>query len=86
MEDNLILILGLIAAGFTTFSFLPQSIKAIRTKHTKDLSIQTLLMLLTGMGLWLIYGILILNTPLIAANGISFVIMCVMLYLKIKYG
>jgi len=86
VADKLIIILGLVAAGFTTFSFLPQSIKAIKTKHTKDLSIQTLIMLLTGIGLWLIYGILILNIPLIAANSISFVIMCLMLYLKIKYG
>jgi MtN3 and saliva related transmembrane protein len=86
MIDNLILVLGLVAATFTTFSFLPQSIKAIRTRHTKDLSIHTLIMLITGIGLWLIYGILILNIPLIAANGISFVIMAIMLYLKVKYG
>ena len=86
MAYKLILILGLVAAGFTTFSFLPQSIKAIKTRHTKDLSIQTLIMLLIGIGLWLIYGILISNIPLVAANGISFIIMCIMVYLKIKYG
>jgi MtN3 and saliva related transmembrane protein len=86
MADNIILIIGLIAASLTTFAFLPQSIKAIKTKHTKDLSIHTLLMLVSGIGLWLIYGILILNIPLIASNGISFVLMATMLYLKIKYG
>ncbi|HEY5125592.1 MAG TPA: SemiSWEET transporter [Ignavibacteria bacterium] len=86
MADNIILIIGLIAASLTTFAFLPQSIKAIKTKHTKDLSIHTLLMLVSGIGLWLIYGILISNIPLIASNGISFVLMATMLYLKIKYG
>jgi MtN3 and saliva related transmembrane protein len=80
------LILGLVAALFTTFAFLPQSIKAIKTRHTKDLSMPTLVMLFTGITLWLIYGILIFNIPLFIANGISFVVMGIMIILKKKYG
>ena len=79
------LILGLAAAVLTTFAFLPQSLKAIRTKHTKDLSLPTIIMLEAGLITWLAYGILIDSLPIIAANTISIVFMTVMLYLKIKY-
>jgi MtN3 and saliva related transmembrane protein len=84
--DNYILIIGLVAAAFTTFAFLPQSIKAIRTKHTKDISLSMLIMLLVGIAMWVIYGIFIKDIPLISANSISFVLMVTMLFLKLKYG
>ena len=78
--------IGLAGAAFTTFSFLPQTIKAIRTKHTKDLSMPMLLMLIAGITLWVIYGLLIKDIPLIAANTISLVLMITMFFLKRKYG
>ena len=82
----MILIIGLTGAFFTTFAFIPQVIKAIKTKHTADISLPMLIMLITGIALWVIYGILILNIPLMAANGTSLIFMSIMLYLKIKYG
>jgi len=84
--DNYILIIGLVAAAFTTFAFLPQSIKAIRTKHTKDISLPMLIMLLIGITMWVIYGVLIKDIPLISANSISLILMVTMLFLKLKYG
>jgi MtN3 and saliva related transmembrane protein len=80
------LIIGLIAASLTTFAFLPQSIRAIKTKHTKDISLATLIMLETGVLIWIIYGALISDIPLLFANIVSFVFMTVTLYLKVKYG
>ena len=82
----MILIIGLTGAFFTTFAFIPQVIKAIKTKHTADISLPMLIMLITGITLWVINGILILNIPLMAANGTSLIFMSIMLYLKIKYG
>ena len=79
------MVLGLLAAALTTFAYLPQSIKAIKTKHTKDLSFPTLLMLELGLITWLIYGILISSLPIIAANTVSIVFMSIILFLKIKY-
>ncbi len=84
MDTNLII--GLTAASLTTFAFLPQSIRAIKTKHTKDLSLPTLIMLEIGIVIWIIYGFLISDIPLLAANIISFVFMTVTLALKLKYG
>lgn len=80
------LLIGLIAASLTTFAFLPQSIRAIKTKHTKDLSLITLIMLEIGVIVWIIYGALISDIPLLSANIISFVFMTITLYLKLKYG
>lgn len=78
-------IIGLVAAFFTTFAYLPQSIKTIRTKHTKDLSLNMIIMLETGLITWLIYGLLINSVPVIAANTVSIVFMTIMLIMKIKY-
>ena len=81
-----VLITGLIAASLTTFAFLPQSIRAIKTKHTGDLSLTTLIMLETGIVIWIIYGAMISNIPLLAANIVSFIFITITPILKIKYG
>jgi len=80
------LIIGLIAASLTTFAFLPQSIRAIRTKHTKDISLSMLIMLEIGVIIWIIYGLMISDIPLLAANTISFIFVSITLALKIKHG
>ncbi|MDQ3021315.1 MAG: SemiSWEET transporter [Bacteroidota bacterium] len=80
------LLIGLIAASLTTFAFLPQSIRAIKTRHTKDLSLSTLIMLEIGVVIWIVYGSLISDIPLLFANTISFIFVTVTLVMKIKYG
>ncbi|CAD7766837.1 MAG: PQ loop repeat protein [Candidatus Argoarchaeum ethanivorans] len=82
---NLITVLGLIAATCTTISFLPQAIKTIRSKHTKDLSLGMYAVLTTGVFLWFVYGIFIKDIPVILANGITLVFTATILYLIIKY-
>lgn len=83
---DITLIIGLIAASLTTFAFLPQSIRAIRTKHTKDISLPMLLMLETGVVIWIIYGSMISDIPLLFANTVSFIFVSITLVLKLKYG
>jgi len=78
-------ILGLIAAGFTTFAFLPQAIRIIKTRQTRDISLAMYGVLTAGILLWIIYGILIGDLPLILANGITLIFASVILILKIKY-
>ncbi len=82
---ELITLLGLVAATCTTISFLPQAIKTIKTKHTKDLSLGMYTVLTTGVFLWFLYGILIQNLPIILANGITLVFTATILFLIIKY-
>ena len=78
-------ILGLLAATSTTISFLPQAIKVIRTKQTHDLSLLMYSVFTLGIGLWLVYGILIKDLPLILANGITLLFTSIILMVKIKY-
>ncbi|MCY7363365.1 MAG: SemiSWEET transporter [Ignavibacteria bacterium] len=79
------LIIGLIAASLTTFGFLPQSIKAIKSKHTKDLSLPMLIMIDAGILIWIIYGAMINDIPLLFANIISFVFVTITLFVKLKF-
>ncbi len=78
-------IIGFIAAALTTASFLPQAIKVIRTRNTKDISLLMYLMFNTGVVMWLAYGFLIMDFPLIIANFIALVFTGTILVMKIKY-
>ena len=67
----MITVLGLIAASLTTLAFGPQAYKAWVSKSTKDISLLMYSLVSLGIFLWLIYGILIFDLPLIFANTIS---------------
>lgn len=78
--------IGFAAAFLTTFAFLPQSIRTIRTKETKGLSLTMLIMIDLGLIAWLCYGLLISSLPIITANSVSLIFITFILILKIKYG
>ena len=79
-------LLGLAAAFCTTIAYLPQVVQAWRTRSTKDLSLPMLLVLTTGLLLWLIYGVIIRDVPLIAANSVTFALTGTILYFKLRHG
>ena len=79
-------ILGLIAGTLTTVAFLPQVIKAWRTKSTKDVSLWMFILFCVGVFLWLVYGILVKDIPVIAANLITFILASIILIFKIRYN
>ena len=83
---KIVFIIGLMAAVLSTISFLPQVLQAFRTKHTKDISLATFLLLSIGIILWLIYGILIGELPIILANSVTLILSLSILIMKIKYG
>jgi MtN3 and saliva related transmembrane protein len=85
MERIHISAIGLIAGICTTISFVPQIIKIIRTKHVRDLSLYMYIILTTGVFLWLIYGVLIREAPVILANSVTFVLCLFVLVAKIAY-
>ena len=76
---------GFIAATLTTIAFIPQAVKAIKTKHTKDLSLGMYIVLNTGIICWLAYGIILNMLPIILANSITLVFTLTILYMIIKY-
>lgn len=79
-------IVGLAAGTLTTISFLPQVIKAWRSKSTKDISIGMYTALSVGLLLWIFYGIAIKSTPIIITNVISLVLTVLVLFLKRHHG
>jgi len=76
---------GTIAATLTTTAFAPQAAKAWRSRSTADVSLAMLMMLTSGITLWLVYGLLIGNGPLIAANAVTLVLALAILAAKIRY-
>lgn len=86
MKINYTDVVGLIAGTFTTISLLPQVIKTIKTRETKDISMAMYIILITGMILWIIYGVLIESQPVILANAVSMLLAFIVLIFKIKYG
>ena len=78
--------IGAIAATMSTSAFLPQAIRTIQSRQTRDISLWTQALLFSGTVMWLIYGLYIGSVPLIVANIISFFLVSIVLVLKIKHG
>lgn len=78
--------LGAFAGLCTTISFLPQLVRAWRTRSTRDISLPMFSLLVFGIFLWLVYGVLIGDMPLILANAVSFCLTGSILYLKLRHG
>lgn len=83
---NAVEILGLVAGSLTTIAFLPQVIQTWRSKSAKDISLGMFLTFCTGVFLWLLYGLLTQDTPIIVANALTFLLAATILGFKLKYG
>jgi MtN3 and saliva related transmembrane protein len=75
-------VIGLAAAVCTTGANLPQLKKAWTTGQTDDISMSMLLVLASGLALWVVYGVLQEDIVIILANGISLTLIVGLLYLK----
>ena len=77
---------GYFAAILTTVAFLPQLIKTLKTKKAEDVSLITLIMFITGVISWIIYGYKISSSPILIANIITFILNLFILLSKIYYS
>jgi MtN3 and saliva related transmembrane protein len=77
---------GYAAAACTTSAYVPQVLRVWRTRSTKDISLKMFLVLVTGLSLWLTYGIWRGEMPLIIANSITLMLASTILYFKIRHG
>ena len=77
--------IGSSAAILTTFAFLPQVIKVIKSKDTESIALGMYLMQVLGIALWLAHGLVIQDLPLILANSVSFILSGTILVYKIRY-
>jgi len=78
--------IGLAAAACTTISFVPQVVKAWRTRSTGDISFGMFLLLAVGLALWLAYGAILKDLPLILANFFTLCLALAILILKLRFG
>lgn len=78
-------ILGFVAGICTTIAVIPQIIKSLQTKEVKNVSPIMFGVLIFGVGLWVVYGVLKNDLPIILTNGISFILNSVMLGLMLRY-
>lgn len=79
-------LVGLVAGALTTSAFLPQVWRIWKTRSTKDISLGMYVVFVTGVGLWLIYGLLIGSLSVIAANAVTFVLALFILVMKLRCG
>jgi MtN3 and saliva related transmembrane protein len=86
MEPIAIKLLGFAAATCTTLAYAPQFIKVWKTRSTEDISLGMFLVMMLGLALWLVYGLLSGDAPLVAANAITMLLAGGILFMKLKYG
>lgn len=76
-------ILGLAAAFFTTVANVPQTIKVLKTRSTKSLSVVSYSILFTGLVAWTVYGFLQSDLPVILGNIVAAVLCGIILTVKV---
>jgi MtN3 and saliva related transmembrane protein len=86
MTEQIISYIGYAAATLTTLSFVPQAVKIIRTRDTDGISVEMYAAFTLGIFLWLTYGILKGDVPIIAANSVTLALASVILFLTIRYS
>jgi MtN3 and saliva related transmembrane protein len=75
-----------VAGTLTSIASIPQVVKTLKTRHVRDISVWQPLFLAFGVALWMMYGILINDLPLILANITPLVCNVVLTGMKIRYG
>jgi MtN3 and saliva related transmembrane protein len=85
MNDTIIQVIGIVAGIFTALSLLPQLIKLLKTKKAEDISILYLITLFCGVALWILYGVLRQDLPIILTNIASLTLNLLIIVLGIKY-
>jgi MtN3 and saliva related transmembrane protein len=78
-------VIGIAAGICTATSLIPQVVKTIKEKKAEDVSLGMLLVLATGIILWIVYGIKKNDLPIIATNAFSLLVNITMVILGIKY-
>ncbi|MGH8283369.1 MAG: SemiSWEET transporter [Gammaproteobacteria bacterium] len=83
---NIERLIGFAAAALTTISLLPQVYHSLRTRDTHSISLGMYMLFTLGVALWLVYGLLIHDLPVMLANGVTLVLTLVVLGFMLRYG
>lgn len=77
--------LGLVAGFLTTIAFVPQVWKIWKTRSAKDVSLPTFLAFALGVALWMAYGIVKQEPPIILWNAVTLVLAAAIVAMKLKF-
>ena len=77
--------LGYAAAVGTTLSWVPQLVKVMKHRSTKDISMGMFVIYATGVALWTVYGWLLHSWPMILCNSLTLVLALAIMILKLKF-
>lgn len=79
-------ILGMTAGCISSITFLPQVIKTWKTKSAADISLLMFTFATISVIMWLVYGIILQNIPIIFTNSMVLFFSLIMLYFKFRYS
>jgi MtN3 and saliva related transmembrane protein len=78
--------IGVAGATLTTLCWVPQALKIVRERDTRAISLPGTMLCVLGVVLWLIYGLAIVDGPLIGSSIVTFAMTAIILVLKIRHG
>ena len=78
-------VVGLLAGTLTTTSLVPQVVRTWRTRRAGDLSITMLVVFMAGVALWLTYGLMLRETPIIAANVTTLALLVALFVMRLRF-
>jgi MtN3 and saliva related transmembrane protein len=78
-------LVGYFSAFLTTVAFIPQAYHSWKTRDLSGVSLPMYSIFSAGVAGWLVYGLLIASWPIVIANTITFVLSCVVLWLKLEH-
>ncbi len=78
--------IGATGAILTTVCWVPQAVKIIRDRDTRAISLLGTMLCTLGVLLWLVYGLAIVDGPLIGSSIVTFAMTATILVLKIRHG
>ena len=79
-------VLGYAAATLTTASFVPQVWRTLRTRDVSGISLKMYSLFTLGIAVWLAYGIVLKQTPMLVANSVSLVLACAVLVMRVRFA
>lgn len=77
--------LGFVAGALTTASFLPQVVKSWATRDLSGISLRMYGLFTSGVALWLVYGVLVGNVPIVLWNSVTLLLAGTVLALKLRH-
>ena len=78
-------LLGLVAGFLTTIAFVPQVTKIWKTKSAKDVSLPTFLAFAIGVALWMVYGFMKQEPPIIIWNAVTLALAVAIVVMKLRF-